>query len=402
MREILGQVEVAGKIELAGLRFVQVPEDIRAERIQAHGAHLLHAVPPVLAGHAWIMHFAGADHERFAVQQELLFLEAKGVVGSGLGEHAGPEHRRCERAGEEASSTGHDPHDIPRHLARQRATAFRECGKSKSTCPPSPPAIRESPPPPVRLHFRRRTTRNPENPSINRAAIMPVPRSLRSVPEGKHRARTAPRPAPGTFPAGTIPVRTIAAGTIRGPVCATMLRSQSLVCGATANGSVFPFRSFPLVPRLQSKFDILSTTTKEEEPSFMRGIYVAVIAVCLSAPAHAQNSTDDLLPLIRNNDLTALKSRLANGADLNILLIHAAAIGSPEAVKLLLDAGADAKAKNQVDETALISGRRRPSQSPHADREGRRRQCHQQTRPHAADDRRRLRWLLRLRQTPAR
>jgi len=96
----------------------------------------------------------------------------------------------------------------------------------------------------------------------------------------------------------------------------------------------------------------------------MRGHLVAAMAAFLCAvPLFAQNSAEDLIQLIRNNDLPTLKARLANGADVNTrdargttLLIHAAAIGSPEAVKLLLDSGADANAKNQLEATALILG----------------------------------------------
>src|SRR6266545_2045804 len=95
----------------------------------------------------------------------------------------------------------------------------------------------------------------------------------------------------------------------------------------------------------------------------MRGIYVTFAAVCLSVPAYAQGPAGDLLQLIRDNDLAALKTKLAKGADVNTadargttLLIHAAAIGSPEAVKLLLDSGADAKTKNALEQTALLLG----------------------------------------------
>jgi ankyrin repeat protein len=81
--------------------------------------------------------------------------------------------------------------------------------------------------------------------------------------------------------------------------------------------------------------------------------------MAVSAPA--QNTVEDLVQLIRTDDLTTLKARLAGGAKVEAadsrgttLLMQAAAIGSPDAVKLLLDSGADAKAKNQLDETALL------------------------------------------------
>jgi ankyrin repeat protein len=95
----------------------------------------------------------------------------------------------------------------------------------------------------------------------------------------------------------------------------------------------------------------------------MRENYRILLALCLVVPAHAQNTSDDLLKLIRANDLTGLKARFATGANVNAsdsrgttLLIQAAATGSADAVKVLLDAGADARAKNQLDETALMLG----------------------------------------------
>ena len=97
----------------------------------------------------------------------------------------------------------------------------------------------------------------------------------------------------------------------------------------------------------------------------MRGFCVTTLTLCLCALARGQSTSDDLLQSIRNNDLAALKAQLGKGGAGNVntgdargttLLTHAAAIGSPEAVKLLLDSGADANAKNQLDETALMLG----------------------------------------------
>ena len=95
----------------------------------------------------------------------------------------------------------------------------------------------------------------------------------------------------------------------------------------------------------------------------MRGFCVISITMCLSVAACAQSAADPLIQAIRNNDLNSLKASLAKGADVNTkdargstLLMHAAAVGSPEAVKLLLDSGADVNAKNEVEATALILG----------------------------------------------
>jgi ankyrin repeat protein len=83
------------------------------------------------------------------------------------------------------------------------------------------------------------------------------------------------------------------------------------------------------------------------------------MGLCVSALS--QNTTEDLVQLIRTDDLGGLRARLGSGAKVDAadsrgttLLMQASAIGSPDAVKLLLESGADAKAKNQLDETALL------------------------------------------------
>jgi ankyrin repeat protein len=94
------------------------------------------------------------------------------------------------------------------------------------------------------------------------------------------------------------------------------------------------------------------------------------IALCLCLAAGSQTTADDLFQAIRNNDLAALKTPLAPGADVNsldkrdnTLLMQAVAFGSPEAVKLLLDRGADVNAKNAFDNTALILGANDPEKA---------------------------------------
>src|ERR1035437_7132364 len=109
---------------------------------------------------------------------------------------------------------------------------------------------------------------------------------------------------------------------------------------------------------------------KEEEPSHMRGFCVIAVAACLSAAAAAQSTADELIQDIRNNNLASLKASLAKGADVDTrdqrgttLLMHAAALGSPEAVKLLLESGAQVNAKNELEATALILGAGNPEKA---------------------------------------
>jgi len=102
----------------------------------------------------------------------------------------------------------------------------------------------------------------------------------------------------------------------------------------------------------------------------MREFCVIGIALCLRLNAVAQTTADDLFQAIRNNDLTALKTPLAPGADVNglddhdtTLLMQAVAFGSPEAVKMLLERGADVNAKNAFDNTALTLGANDPEKT---------------------------------------
>jgi ankyrin repeat protein len=73
-------------------------------------------------------------------------------------------------------------------------------------------------------------------------------------------------------------------------------------------------------------------------------------------------SSDDYYKAVRANDLAQLKSLISAG-DVNVKdrrgatpLMYAASVGSVDAVKLLLAAGADAKVKNSFDATALMWG----------------------------------------------
>jgi ankyrin repeat protein len=91
----------------------------------------------------------------------------------------------------------------------------------------------------------------------------------------------------------------------------------------------------------------------------MRCIALCLLVVTAFA---AGTSSDDFYKAIRANDLTLLENLIAK-SDVNIKdrhgatpLMYAAAVGSVDAIKALLAKGADAKAKNSFDATALMWG----------------------------------------------
>jgi ankyrin repeat protein len=88
------------------------------------------------------------------------------------------------------------------------------------------------------------------------------------------------------------------------------------------------------------------------------------IAAALCSAAFAQ-TPEDLARAVHDNDLKALKAGDVNARDGrgNTLLMQAASWGSPEAVKLLLERGADVNARNQFEATALILGAADPEKA---------------------------------------
>src|SRR5947199_3991793 len=86
----------------------------------------------------------------------------------------------------------------------------------------------------------------------------------------------------------------------------------------------------------------------------------AIAAALLTFPLAAENSLN-VFDVVRGGDLRALKSGLqkpevAKARDSKgvPLVMYTAAFGSPEALRMVLDAGADVNAKNSFDATALM------------------------------------------------
>src|SRR5688572_29848285 len=90
----------------------------------------------------------------------------------------------------------------------------------------------------------------------------------------------------------------------------------------------------------------------------------AVVLLCTSvlSAQDAGSLSDSFYTAIRANDLAGLRSLLAKGADPNVPdprggstpLMHAAAVGSVEAMTLLLDSKANPNAANAAGLTALM------------------------------------------------
>lgn len=95
----------------------------------------------------------------------------------------------------------------------------------------------------------------------------------------------------------------------------------------------------------------------------------AIVGCLLASPPAAAGDPAGLFQAIRNGDLSAVKSHLTK-ASLEARdrrgatpLMHAAAFGNLQTLRLLLDAGADVNARNDFDATALLWAARDPAKA---------------------------------------
>lgn len=95
-----GHVVVAGKIELALLRFHQIPEHVGFHRVQAQRTRFLQAVFPVGARNALEMDGAGKQLIRLAVAHELCALRAEVRPALGVCGCSSDRQREGERQNE--------------------------------------------------------------------------------------------------------------------------------------------------------------------------------------------------------------------------------------------------------------------------------------------------------------
>src|ERR1700731_1734837 len=88
---------------------------------------------------------------------------------------------------------------------------------------------------------------------------------------------------------------------------------------------------------------------------------IPILAATLTA-ADGENPGEAFYAALRANDLPRLDAMLKQGAKVNIVgdstgatpLMYAASVGSADAMKILLDHGADVDLKSNADATALM------------------------------------------------
>lgn len=77
--DVFGNVVLAGEVVDTGAWFVEVPEDVGGDGVQAHGAGHAEAGAPVSTWNAGIVHFAGENLVWMAIELELAVGDGEGV-----------------------------------------------------------------------------------------------------------------------------------------------------------------------------------------------------------------------------------------------------------------------------------------------------------------------------------
>src|SRR6266496_1003420 len=102
----------------------------------------------------------------------------------------------------------------------------------------------------------------------------------------------------------------------------------------------------------------------------MRGLLISMAACAVAAATlNAAEADPKLFQAVRNGDIAFLKQALepsnldARDRRGATLLMHAAAFGNLETLKLLIDRGAGVNAKNDFDATALLWAARDPEKT---------------------------------------
>jgi Ankyrin repeats (3 copies) len=85
------------------------------------------------------------------------------------------------------------------------------------------------------------------------------------------------------------------------------------------------------------------------------------VLVCVSAMGAESNLSDQFYSVIRRGDAGAVQQLIKSGVDVNVRdsrgatpLLYAAAVGTPEIMRILIGAGADVNARTSFGATPLI------------------------------------------------
>ena len=113
-----GEIVIVREVVDAGLRLVDVPEDVGGDGIEAHGFGHAQAIAPVFTWDTGVVHFAGDDAEGFAIEEELAVGGAEGVMlGGRWTEGDEGEQRTGNEDGKEETACGTFHDLLPRSVA---------------------------------------------------------------------------------------------------------------------------------------------------------------------------------------------------------------------------------------------------------------------------------------------